>query len=68
MQTHIENLVKLQSVDVERARLTVAVRALPAEIAQAEAALAGAERQAAWSARSPATARRRRASAPNWTP
>jgi predicted nucleic acid-binding Zn-ribbon protein len=47
MQTHIENLVKLQSVDVERARLTVAVRALPAEIAQAEAALAGAERQAA---------------------
>jgi len=47
MQTHIENLVKLQSVDVERARLTVAVRALPAEIAQAESALAGAERQAA---------------------
>ena len=34
-------------MDLERARLTLAVRALPAEIAQAEAALAAAERQAA---------------------
>jgi predicted nucleic acid-binding Zn-ribbon protein len=47
MQAHIENLVKLQSVDLERARLNTALRALPAEAAQAEAALAAAERQAA---------------------
>ena len=47
MQAQIENLVKLQSVDLERARLTLAARALPAEVAQAEAALAAAERQAA---------------------
>jgi hypothetical protein len=47
MQAHIENLVKLQSMDLERARLTLAARALPAEVAQAEAALAAAERQAA---------------------
>jgi uncharacterized protein len=47
MQAQIENLVKLQSVDLERARLTLALRALPAEIAQAEAALAAAERQSA---------------------
>jgi predicted nucleic acid-binding Zn-ribbon protein len=47
MQPHIENLVKLQAVDLERARLTLAVRALPAEIAQAKAALAAAERQSA---------------------
>jgi hypothetical protein len=47
MQPHIEKLVKLQSVDLERARLTTALRALPAESAHAEAALAAAERQAA---------------------
>jgi predicted nucleic acid-binding Zn-ribbon protein len=47
MQAHIEKLVKLQSVDLERARLTSALRALPAETAQAEAALTAAERQAA---------------------
>jgi predicted nucleic acid-binding Zn-ribbon protein len=47
MQAHIENLVKLQEADLERARLTLAARALPAEIAQAESALAAAERQAA---------------------
>ena len=47
MQPHIENLVKLQSVDMELARLTLAVRALPAEVAQAEAALAAAERHSA---------------------
>jgi predicted nucleic acid-binding Zn-ribbon protein len=47
MQAHIENLVKLQSVDLERARLTLALRALPAEASQAEAALAAAERQSA---------------------
>jgi hypothetical protein len=47
MQPHIENLVKLQAVDLERARLTLALRALPVEIAQAKAALAAAERQSA---------------------
>jgi predicted nucleic acid-binding Zn-ribbon protein len=47
MQAQIENLVKLQSVDLERARLTSAARALPAEVALAEAALAAAGRQAA---------------------
>jgi predicted nucleic acid-binding Zn-ribbon protein len=47
MQAQIENLVKLQAVDLERARLTAATRALPAEIAQAQTALTGAERQSA---------------------
>lgn len=47
MQAHIENLVKLQAVEVERTRLALGVRALPAEAAHAEAALKGAERQAA---------------------
>jgi predicted nucleic acid-binding Zn-ribbon protein len=47
MQMLIEKLVKLQSVDLERTRLNTALRALPAEIAQAHGALAAAERQAA---------------------
>src|ERR1035438_10104631 len=47
MQAHIENLVKLQSVELERTRLTIAARALPAEIVQAKSELAAAERQAA---------------------
>ena len=47
MQELIENLVKLQAVDLERARLTQETRALPAELAQAEAALKAAELQAA---------------------
>ena len=47
MQAHIENLVKLQAVEQERASLVQAARALPAEIAQAHAALAAAQRQAA---------------------
>ncbi|MGD0519742.1 MAG: C4-type zinc ribbon domain-containing protein [Terracidiphilus sp.] len=47
MQAHIENLVKLQEADLERVRITLAARDLPAEIAQAEAALAAVERQAA---------------------
>ena len=47
MQAQIENLVKLQAVELERTRLTQEARALPAEIAQAEAALAAAERQSA---------------------
>jgi predicted nucleic acid-binding Zn-ribbon protein len=45
MQAQIENLVKLQAVEVERTRLAQEARALPAEITQAEAALAAAERQ-----------------------
>jgi hypothetical protein len=47
MQPQIENLVKLQAVDLERGRLTLAVRALPTEIVQAKTALADAERQSA---------------------
>jgi predicted nucleic acid-binding Zn-ribbon protein len=47
MQAHIEKLVKLQSVDLERARVNTALRALPAEVAHAEAELAAAERHAA---------------------
>jgi predicted nucleic acid-binding Zn-ribbon protein len=46
MHADIENLVKLQAVDLERTRLNQMARALPAEIAQAEAALVGAQRQA----------------------
>lgn len=47
MQAQIENLVALQAVELERTRVTQAVRALPAEIAQAQAALTAAERSAA---------------------
>jgi predicted nucleic acid-binding Zn-ribbon protein len=47
MLAHIEKLVKLQSVDLERTRVSAALRALPAEIAQAQTELAAAERQAA---------------------
>ena len=47
MQAHIEKLVKLQAVDLERARLNTALRALPLETTQAQAALAATERQAA---------------------
>jgi hypothetical protein len=46
MQAHIEKLVKLQTIDLDRVRLTAQLRALPAEAAQAEAALVAAERQA----------------------
>jgi len=47
MQAHIENLVKLQSVELERARLIQTARGLPSEIAQAEAALAAVQHQGA---------------------
>ncbi len=47
MQTLIENLVKLQAVELERIRLSQDMRALPGEIAGAEAALGAAERQSA---------------------
>jgi hypothetical protein len=43
MQEQIANLVKLQAVDLERARLSQVLRALPAEIAQAHAALKAAQ-------------------------
>ncbi len=47
MQAHIENLVKLQAVELERASLAQASRAMPAEIAQAQATLTAAQSQAA---------------------
>lgn len=47
MQPLIENLVKLQAVELERKRVAQELRALPAELAQAEAVLAAAEKQAA---------------------
>ena len=46
MQPLIENLVKLQAVELERARLADAARKLATEIAQAEAALSAAQREA----------------------
>jgi len=47
MQALIENLVKLQAIELERARLVQEIAKLPAEIARAEAALATAQRQSA---------------------
>jgi uncharacterized protein len=47
MQAQIENLVKMQSVDLERTRLTLALRALPAEIAEGAAGLTAAQRHSA---------------------
>jgi len=47
MQALVEQLVKLQSIDLDRARLNQQMRALPAEIAQSQARLAAAERQSA---------------------
>jgi hypothetical protein len=44
MQERIENLVKLQALELERARLTQLLRALPAEVAQADAAFKAAQR------------------------
>jgi hypothetical protein len=44
MQERIENLVKLQALELERARLTQMLRALPAEVAQADAAFKAAQR------------------------
>jgi predicted nucleic acid-binding Zn-ribbon protein len=35
MQALIENLVKLQAIELERARITQETRALPAELAEA---------------------------------
>jgi predicted nucleic acid-binding Zn-ribbon protein len=47
MHEHIEKLVKLQAVDLERTRINAALRALPAEVTQAQAELTAAERLAA---------------------
>ena len=47
MHVSIENLAKLQSVELERSRLTQMARTLPAEIAKAEGALTEAQRKAA---------------------
>ncbi len=47
MQELIENLAKLQAVELGRARLTKEANALPAEIKQAEAALSATQRQSA---------------------
>jgi uncharacterized protein len=47
MQTLVENLVKLQAVELERTRIAQAARLLPAEIAQAEATLTAVQREAA---------------------
>jgi len=47
MRADIEHLTKLQAIELERARLTQSARALPAEIAKAESALAAAQQQSA---------------------
>jgi predicted nucleic acid-binding Zn-ribbon protein len=47
MQVLIEHLVKLQALDLDRARLNQEIRSLPAEITQAQASLAAVERQSA---------------------
>ncbi len=47
MDTNIENLVKLQVVELERSRLMLMAKALPAEIHQAEAALAAMQAKTA---------------------
>jgi uncharacterized protein len=46
MHPLIENLVKLQAVELDRARIAQAIRQLAPEVAQAEAALATAQRDA----------------------
>jgi hypothetical protein len=47
MQAHVELLIQLQSVELERIRLQQQLQKLPAEVAQAEATLAAAEKRAA---------------------
>lgn len=46
MQAQIEHLAKLQAIELERTRLTQSLRALPAEVAQAEASLTAAQQRA----------------------
>jgi uncharacterized protein len=47
MQELVENLVKLQAIELDRARLAQQLRTLPSEITKAQAALAASERQSA---------------------
>jgi uncharacterized protein len=47
MDVLIENLVRLQAVELERARLNQELRALPGEVGNAQAALAAAEKLSA---------------------
>lgn len=47
MHAQIENLVKLQAVEVERAKLVQAAKELPSHVAQAEAALAAMQAKSA---------------------
>jgi predicted nucleic acid-binding Zn-ribbon protein len=47
MQALIENLAKLQAVELERARMTKEANALPTEVKQAQSALSAVERQSA---------------------
>lgn len=47
MQAQIEHLAKLQAVELERTRLTQSAKTLPAEVAQAEAALRTVQQKAA---------------------
>ena len=47
MQTLVENLVKLQAIELDRTRVGEEIRALPAEIGSAEAQLTVAERRSA---------------------
>jgi hypothetical protein len=47
MDTNIQNLVKLQAVELDRTRLMQMAKALPAEIHQAESALAAMQAKAA---------------------
>lgn len=47
MQPNIENLVKLQAVELERSRLAQTAKSLPAEINRAEAALAAMQAKTA---------------------
>jgi hypothetical protein len=47
MQTLIENLVKLQAIELDRARLVQQARALPGEVSAAEAQLDAAQQKAA---------------------
>ena len=46
MQELIQSLVKLQAVELDRARVALEAKSLPVELAQAHAALATAEKQA----------------------
>lgn len=45
MQEKIENLVKLQALELERARLAQVLRSLPGEVTQSDAALQAARRE-----------------------